>query len=730
MSSPSRKRILQDLALQSNKNNHSNFPTLFNLAIQTCISQLHIFATFEGLPYYPFGQALFTEFVKRSNQWRITTEQRQVGIFLFAESYGDEFLGPEYTGLRCSLVQDVPYLNSFGDCLVYLDLSGGCGGNSSTGDGGLSGFTDKDISGLSALSCLRILNLSQLKIGDIGLSHLIRSVTYGSSGPTMLEYLNLSGTEVTDVGLSKIFDKKNQKSPVFVRLLGIDLTDSKVHEEVAEVLFRNHAVPWKRLENRTSLFPDLPSNKAAKDGHSDSYVESGSGSNPMQKWIDCFSERSFKIKFGQRPDLSLTGNDAWGLSECLALAKLGQVYFHPLSEPTSSYQQEFSMNLSAAVGKKSQSRRSRYVRDFEDMLLKAVTIKETQSRQQQSDLEHMYNLKMYQNVLGSIRETAGSLVLSKSKKTTALGATKSLAFVRSRTDVEDLLASLDFCNDSIGSLLDTHEEIKKAAPVTSNTDNTVKAKVRDRRLRVAASSISAVRTPSPQTLMDKSDQRPVPLSGPFPKRLKASISSPFIKQESSTPSFANLSSSSSHDLESRRIFGAHSKYHPPPFVKPAAEQTTSSIFITKAGDKDEITSTPVKLQSPILHANKKSRLSSATMMERWVSKAKQPSSDPTSSSSNNTSVLQDKGQSFNTSSTSGCGSIIREFHFADENDDTVNLDRWIRSGPVVRGIKSGNNMNEFGRSRGDGHTRNVIRFDPKNELFADRDTDVDHQQNG
>ncbi|KAG0004866.1 hypothetical protein BGZ80_003277 [Entomortierella chlamydospora] len=584
------------------------------------------------------------------------------------------------------------------------------------------------MSGLSALSRLRILNLSQLKIGDIGLSHLIRSVTYGSSGPTMLEYLNLSGTQVTDVGLAKIFDNKSQKQLVFGRLLGIDLTDSKVHEEVAEELFRNHAVPWKRLDNRMSLFPDLPSSKAAKDGYSDLYVESGSGSNPMQKWIDCFSERSFKIKFGQRPDLSLTGKDAWGLLECLALEKLGQIYFHPVSEPTSNYQQELSMNLSTAVGRKSRSKRSRYVRDFDDMLLKAAMINEAQLRQQQSDLEHMYNLKMYQSVLSSIRETAGSLMLSKSRKTKELGATKNLAFVRSRTDVKDLLAGLDLCNDSIGSLLDTHEEMIKVTSVTNNIDNTLKAKVRDRRLRVAASIISTEHIPS-QTPMDKSDQRSVPLFDPFPKRLKASISSPFIKREPPTPSSANPSSGSSRDLENRRIFGAHSKYRPPPFVKPAAEQITSSIFVTKVEVNDETTSTPVKLQSPILHANKKSRPSSATMMERWVSKAKQPSSDPTSTSSNKTSVLQNKGQSIDFSSTSGCESIVREFHFTDESGDTVSLDRWIRSEPVVRGLKSGNNMNDFGRSYGDGHSRNVIRFDPKNELFADRDTDVDHQQN-
>ncbi|KAF9113640.1 hypothetical protein BGX27_001115 [Mortierella sp. AM989] len=728
MSSPSRKRILQELTLQSSKNSPSTFPTLFNLAIQTCISHLHIFATFEGLPFYPFGQALFAEFVKRSNQWRITTEQRQVGIFLFAETYGHEFLGPEYTGLRCSFVHDIPYLSSFRDCLVYLDLSGGCGSGGGTSDGGQAGFADKDIAGLSALSRLLILNLSQLKIGDIGLSHLIRSVTYGSSGPAMLEYLNLSGTGVTDVGIAKMFDTRDQKSLVFKRLLGIDLTDSKVHNEVAETLFRNHAVPWRRLENRVILFPDFSTNKAVKEGHADLYLESGSDLNPMQKWVDCFSDRSFKVKFGHKPDLSQSGKDAWGLSECLALAKLGQIYFHPISEPTSNYQQEYwwdgeeSTLGSSTVGKRSRSKRSRYVRDFEDMLLKAAAAKETQLRQQQSGLEHMYNLAMYQSVLSSIRETAGSLVLTKSSRNISVsGGARRLAFVRSRIEVDDLFAGLELGNDN-------NEEVLQTS-AARNTDSMTKAKIRDRRRRVTASSFSESQSPSLQPLENQislPQDTPVSLSSPFSKRPRLTTSSPFIKQESLAPIFSNSVPSSSYTPGHRRVFGAHSKYHPPPFVKPAAEQISSNIFITNAKEKTS-PSASSKLQPSILHAKKPPKLSSAAMMERWVSQTKQSPSESASSNDSNASIPKDKGHGPYIGIGNGSKNIVREFHFTDENNDTVNLDRWIRSGPVVRGLKGGNNRNEFERVQGDGRPRNVIRFDPKNELFADRDNNVDNQ---
>ncbi|KAF8982960.1 hypothetical protein BGZ46_000308 [Entomortierella lignicola] len=689
--------------------------------------KLHIFATFEGLPYHPFGRALFAEFIKRSNQWRVTTEQRQAGIFLFAESYGDEFLGPEYTGIRCSLVQDIPYLSSFGDCLVYLDLSGGY---SKTGDGGATGFTDKDMAGLSALSRLRILNLSHLKVGDIGLSHLVRSVTYGSSGPTMLEYLNLSGTEVTDVGIAKIFHGKNQKSLVFTRLLGIDLTDSNAHDEVMEALFKNHRVPWKRLENRLTLFPESSTSKTTKDGYSDCYIESGSGLNPMQKWIDCFMDRSFKIKFGQRPDLSLTGKDAWGLSECLALAKLGQVYFHPISEQSSGYQQEFMTSLNVSAGWKSRSKKSRYVRDFKDTLLKAA--QETQSLQQQTELEHMYNLKMFQSVLGSIRETAGSIVQLKPKKKTTSGTMQRLAFVRNKIDVDDLLTRLELGDDTTEPTLTVSERSKKIS-VSSNTANTTKAKVRNRHSRVSASTTPAIYPFPPQEHKDLLDPRaPVLHSGSFYKHSKTSTPLPFVKQEESITSITNAASDKSHIPERRRIFDAHSKYHPPPFVKPAAEQITSNIFITDASFKDKINPAPAKLQPLHLHTKTKPKLSSSAMMERWVSQAKQSkqpkqSSPQVPSSNNNVFIASDKGQGSATISSSG--SVIREFHFTDKSNDTVNLDRWIRSGPVVRGVKCSNDRSEFGYDREEERPRKVIRFDPKNELFADGDVDVECQHN-
>ncbi|KAF9578571.1 hypothetical protein BGW38_005560, partial [Lunasporangiospora selenospora] len=88
-----------------------------------------------------------------------------MAIFLFAEAYGDEFLGPEYSGLRCSLVQDIAYIVEFSPCLVYLDLSGS-GRPVATANGSslsVRSISDQDMAGLCSLTKLRILVLSGLK---------------------------------------------------------------------------------------------------------------------------------------------------------------------------------------------------------------------------------------------------------------------------------------------------------------------------------------------------------------------------------------------------------------------------------------------------------------------------------------------------------------------------------------------------------------------------------------
>ncbi|KAF9438449.1 hypothetical protein BGZ76_007842 [Entomortierella beljakovae] len=735
MSSPSRKRLFQELTFQSNKNNSTNFPTLFNLSIQTCISNLHIYATLDGLSFYPFGQALYSEFIKRSNQWRLTTEQRQAGIILFSESFG-EFLGSEYTGLRCSLPQDITYLSCFAECLVYLDLSGGGFSNSGGQDGDTPlGFSDKDMAGLSALSQLRILNLSQLNIGDIGLSHLVRSVTYGSFGPAQLEYLNLSGTRITDAGLEKIFDGRNQKSLVFKTLLGIDLTDSKVEGNTAEKLFQTQFGPWKRIEKNLSLFPKSPSNKASKYEKDRLYLESPSGLNPMQKWIDCFSSRSFKIAFGQKPDLSPEGDGSWGLSECLAISKLGEVYFHPVSEDSLGNQQEFwnsreeaGMGSTSTIGKRSRSKRSRYIKSLEETLSKAANI-----RQQQPDLEHMYNLKMYQRVLNSIRETAGSLTLSKYQKTKTIP--DCLAFVRSKAHVEKLPLDLgDSNNDAQPPPKYAFESKKTLTAIASNAGT---ARIRDRHSRTTASMTTKVSPFSSPPLLDHkilATNTQISSRNIFSKHTKGRHLSPFIKNEPATPSFSIMTSNSIPVKEQQRVFSANSKYCPPPFVKPISEQVSSKIYVTKQEQSPIPQSTSLPTKSLSTLPKKKQTQTSAGLMERWVTKQSQNSNSNSSLNSivpcgdKRALTLPTKTVDSNIVATSNSGNIIREFHFTDEANKTVNLQRWIQSGSTARegeGVRRDNSESE---ATLDKRPRKVIRFDPKNKLFNDGDTSLGYSE--
>ncbi|OAQ27042.1 hypothetical protein K457DRAFT_139815 [Linnemannia elongata AG-77] len=475
MTSLSRKRALQDLTHQRKKNNSSNFPSLFDIAIQTCISHLEIYGSFEGLPFHPFGQPLFEEFVKRASQWRLTTEQRQAGIILFSESYGEDFLGSEYTGIRCSLQDDIPYLGAFAECLVYLDLSGGCvAGNS-------PGLEDKDMAFLSGLSRLKVLNLAGLKIGDTGLSHLIRSVTFGSSGPTLLEYLNLAGTDVSHRGIARLwsFQKQQQHHPqkqlVFQHLLGIDLSGTAVLPSLAETLFLEQTLApeeggWTKLGRNVELFPSQTLQEqqlASYVNHPNSYFEQENGMNPMQKWVDRLN-RTYKLTFGQKPDLG--GEDGLGLSECLALSKLGQVHFLPLSEPLAPHQAEYNRRgeemrrtfAEERENRKRSKKRTKYGRGQDDGSDSRTTIPAGRGRplnKQQSTttslansetnviigengLDHMFNLNMYQKVLSYVRLTFGTRTRSVASNGKSSGYHEGLAFVRVRSVVERQLTFL------------------------------------------------------------------------------------------------------------------------------------------------------------------------------------------------------------------------------------------------------------------------------------------------
>ncbi|KAF9097780.1 hypothetical protein BGX29_007935 [Mortierella sp. GBA35] len=486
MTSLSRKRALQDLTLQRAKNNPSNFPSLFDLAIQTCISNLEVFGSFDGLPFHPFGQPLFEEFVKRASHWRLTTEQRQAGIILFSESYGEDFLGPEYTGIRCSLQEDIPHLGAFADCLVYLDLSGGCvAGNS-------PGLEDKDMAFLSGLSHLKVLNLAGLKIGDTGLSHLVRSVTFGSLGPALLEYLNLAGTDVSHRGITRLWSsqqqhqqhrqqyRRQQRQLVFRRLLGIDLTGAAVPTDVAATLFQEQDLTaeeggWKKLDRSVELFPSRTlqeQQQAASQGNINSYFEQENRLNPMQKWVDRLN-RSYKLTFGQRPDLA--GEDGLGLSECLALSKLSQVHFLPLSEPLAPHQQEYirrgeeMRRIFAEVREersRSKKKRAKYNRDQDGDSNNnscrsskpsergrppnngvTTSISDKDAIVGQNGLDHMFNLNMYQKVLASVRLTFGTRSRPVASNGKSSGRQEGLAFVRVRSAVKRQLAYLEQLED-------------------------------------------------------------------------------------------------------------------------------------------------------------------------------------------------------------------------------------------------------------------------------------------
>ncbi|KAG0249224.1 hypothetical protein BG011_009502 [Mortierella polycephala] len=303
--------------------------SLFQICVTTIANNLLVYGSLQGLLFDPFGKAIYQEFVSLSNQFKLSSEERQIGLILFAEAYGLDELGPEFTGLRCSRVRDIPYLPSFVECLVYLDLSGGVGSSEE------AHFTDKDMAGLASLSQLRILNLAFLSIGDTGLSHLVRSITDGTSGPVYLEYLNISHTDVTDFGFTRLFVGSLL---VFPWLLGIDFTSCSINKDTALRLLRGsdqrlkngNTDAWRRIEHGQCLFPTLRTDEQKR--MAGRIYKEADKSSPMQKWVDCLN-RQPDLNRKQAWELNLGGEDGLGISESLAIAKLNETYFQPAPDP-------------------------------------------------------------------------------------------------------------------------------------------------------------------------------------------------------------------------------------------------------------------------------------------------------------------------------------------------------------------------------------------------------------
>ncbi|KAG0057242.1 hypothetical protein BGZ83_000655 [Gryganskiella cystojenkinii] len=796
-SSLSRKRTLQDLFHHSSSYNPENFPSLFTLAIQASISALHIFGSLQGLTFHPFGKALLKEFQTRATQWRLTTEQRQVGILLFAEAYGpDGLLRPEYSGLRCSLPKDIPHLGMFSECLVYLDLSGGRGSPGDEEEDEDRGFMDADLAGLSGLYNLKILNLAGLSIGDTGLSHLIRSVTFGSSGPALLEYLNLSGTLVTDVGAGKLFKTStstsitNSKSssttsirnesvhrePVFQRLLGVDLTGSRVHDEVAKQLFKNAsssgpsttAAPWRRLDPSITLFPNDNSSSSAneyKEDDTDPVIDT----RPMSKWSERLN-RVLRIRFGQRPDLA--GEDDLGLAECLALSKLGQVMprllpDHSPTEHEIAYRrrgEEIQREREARMSKKNRAKLKRQEKkaDTETKAYAAAYAINDGT----VPLETMYNLTMYQRVMTAARTSQGNFSLPIGRRSGVV----SMAFVRDRAQVEVMVERLEMEEEEKG------QQLKSG--IQPKADVFHPAKIRNRNSRPTATT-SQLDLSSLSTILNpvyKEQQQHRDTESPIPKRIKTWTPNVIIKQEaSSLPSSSSLSSSttsqtlaltsspfsktmvsrgndsgrgsSSDQLPSRRRnpFGSSSQGGGnDPFAKPAEEQRPNDIFIKSRAAPIVKTEENVASSSP----ERKKVLWGVASPQRSTPSLPQQQQSPARTIKSifgtlqpSTKVQRDKNNSNDSkSSNTNNNSITRHFNVKDpeKKRDSVNLDRWIRVGAATTANKIPSTSPAKGtmiagsalatpmkvKSVFQGGPTPVIRFDPKNELFADDDNDT------
>ncbi|KAF9382325.1 hypothetical protein CPB97_007223 [Podila verticillata] len=704
MSLQQRKRQLEDLNLTKTRHSPSHFPSLFSLAVKSCVHHIQIFATFDGLPFDPFGKAILNVFLDASTNWRLTTEQRQVGILLLSEAYGD-VLGPEYTGLQCGLSTDIPFLDHFSHCLVYLDLSD----VSNSEEDASSPLTDSDIAGLSCLSHLRILDLSGLKIGDTGLSHLIRSVSFGS-GPVDLEYLNLAGTDVTNQGLAKMFTgnslagEYHPAKMVFKRLLGLDVTGTKVQEDTAIGMFPKMLGPssgkihdyaiylpgWKRLDRNKQLFPTPASLKSSR-AKTEYYLEPENNTNPIKRWVDRFNEQPQRLAFGQKPDLA--GKDGLGLSECLALAKMGQLYLVQAPDSPPLYGQKEQRQASSESRSSGRSRRGRgrgqFSKRFRDEL-ESVSLAHEKDRTPK-DVEEMYNLIMYQRILDVVRVYHHAAKDSQMRTGSLSKQWPRLAFVRSRSDVDKHLQH--------GGAM----EIKKAILAgdvggkkyfdrtpTGSTTAKIRSKADKQSKKISPhaifQSLTLSAAPELEAMLAEGYYEPkTEIIEPSPKRIKSLFH--LIKKEekgwSSSQSTPFGRASRTDHLPTRRkrqVFGSDSHLPVQPFVRPKDDTLMSNIYFSDA------TPPPIPFQDVIPMATKRpinpicrpgslatpsgsrTKQASANVMKNWIlSSAQSPSPKQN---------LPSKASPAKTSSPS----ITREFYYNDEKKDTVSLHRWIREG--------------------------------------------------
>ncbi|CAO3574863.1 unnamed protein product [Mortierella alpina] len=518
------------------------FPSLFDLAVDACISHIDQFASFEGFPYVPFGQALVAGFERRANAWQLSAEQREVGALLLADAYGIEYLGPEYTGLRCSRLDDLPFLGAFSGCLAYLDLSGG------------QDFNDKDMVSLASLSQLRVLDLSGLQIGDTGLSHLVRSVTFGTSGPRHLEYINLARTLVTDRGVARMF--LNDRRLVFQELLGIDLSETTVHSEIALTLFQQQRLPlraseganWTRLRRGQQLFPVCTTEEQEKElrkslgdtvdhvlvfggssrasHHSNKsnrgvtsgattcyYSESGSTRNPIQPWVDRlfyqYQSRTSRDRLFKPQE-----NDRLGIAGVMALMKLSVVSFKPISNVQDYYQElepvghcsnttrqgEYQESTSVSRNLLLESMRlggsdknSRLISSDEERW-KQVGLDRRRQRQRQGT-DSGWNEAMYQRVLISARETYGIRKRPRPSDAIPSAGSKSVVFVRNRSSVQEILAWSEFVQPTVSEAYKTQRSKERPPvqkPVVTNGNT---AKIRRRSQRPTATGLDDIHLP-------------------------------------------------------------------------------------------------------------------------------------------------------------------------------------------------------------------------------------------
>ncbi|KAF9934971.1 hypothetical protein FBU30_009393 [Linnemannia zychae] len=334
---------------------------------------------------------------------------------------------------------------------------------------------------LSGFSNLKILNLAGLKISDTGLGHLIRSVTFGSLGPMLLEYLNLAGTDVSHRGIARLWSSPqpqqqghSHKQLVFQHLLGIDLSGTAVLPNLAATLFQEQEQEqdnWIKLDNNVELFSSrtLQEQRSSNQAnYPNCYFEKDTGMNPMQKWVDRLN-RTYKLTFGQRPDIA--GEDGLGLSECLALSKLSQIHFLPLSEPLAPHQIEYirrgeEMKRIFAEGRQSRKRTryGRFKEDNSDINVRKQAARGKHNQQLivtdhalsdknaiigENGLDHMFNLNMYQKILASVQLTFGTRFRPVTSSGKSAGNQEGLAFVRLRSVVEKQLMAEDVEMDEV-----------------------------------------------------------------------------------------------------------------------------------------------------------------------------------------------------------------------------------------------------------------------------------------